>query len=233
MITETKKKLLLIGGGGHCRSVLDAVRKTGRYAEIGIVEKDRQAACPGVPVIGCDDDLPLLRKAGWSDAFVTVGSIGDTALRRRLHAMILALGFTIPVVIDPGAELAEDVRLSPGVFVGKRAVVNSGAVIGECAIVNTGALVEHDCVLGAFSHVSTGAVLCGGVVVGNDTHVGAGSVVRQYLEIGQRSVIGIGSVVTGNIPDDVVAYGVPCRVMKSLSDVSSASADPEDYLLRR
>jgi sugar O-acyltransferase (sialic acid O-acetyltransferase NeuD family) len=218
MRKATKKKLLLIGGGGHCHSVLDAVMKNGKFSEFGIIDKDSQAACLGVPVIGRDEDLPMLLKDGWSDAFVTVGSVGDTALRRRLYAMIKALGFTIPMVIDPSAELAKDVQLSRGVFVGKRAVVNAGAVIGECAIVNTGAIVEHDCIIGRFSHVSPGTVLCGQVVVGNDSHIGAGSVVRQCLEIGERSIIGIGSVVTENIPDDVLAYGNPCKIIKRLSD---------------
>ena len=212
------KKLLLIGGGGHCHSVLDSVLRTGKYSEIGIIDKDTRAACLGVPVIGRDEDLSMLLNDGWSDAFVTVGSVGNTALRRRLHAMIKALGFTIPMVIDPSAELAKDVQLSRGAFVGKHAVVNSGAVIGESAIINTGAIIEHDCIIGKFAHVSPGAVLCGQVVVGNDSHIGAGSVVRQGIEIGECSIIGIGSVVTGNIPDNVMAYGNPCRITKRLSD---------------
>ena len=214
-----KKRLLLIGGGGHCHSVLDAVLQTGKYAEIGIIDKDPKAACLGVQVVGRDEDLPMLLENGWSSAFVTVGSIGDNSLRRRLHAMIKALGFSIPMVVDPSAELAEDVQLSRGVFVGKRAVINSGAVIGECTIINTGSIVEHDCVIGAHSHISPGSVLCGQVIVGNDSHVGAGSVVRQGIEIGERSTIGIGSVVVKNVPDDVVAYGNPCRVIKRLSDL--------------
>ena len=218
MRTVPEKKLLLIGGGGHCHSVLDSVLRTGKYAEIGIIDKDIRSACLGITVIGRDEDLPKLLKEGWSDAFVTVGSIGDTALRRRLYAMIKVLGFTIPMVIDPSAELAKDVQLSRGTFVGKHAVINSGTVIGECAIINTGAIVEHDCIIGKFSHVSPGAVLCGQVVVGNDSHVGAGSVVRQGIEIGERSIVGAGSVVVKKIPGEVVAYGNPCKIMKRLSN---------------
>lgn len=206
------RKLLLIGGGGHCQSVLDCVPMD-QYEAIGIVEK------PGFPVqndsmvVGTDDDLPLLFQAGWTDAFITVGSIGDTSLRRKLFDRIKELGFYIPCIIDVSATVSENVAISKGVFVGKRAVINTGSSIGKCAIVNTGAIIEHDCEIGAFTHVSPGAILCGGVKIGNDSHVGAGSVIRQGLMVGERTMIGLGSVVVRNLPSEVQAYGNPCKVV--------------------
>ena len=218
MSATQSKRLLLIGGGGHCRSVLDAVLRAGMYDEIGIVDPDEQAGCPGVPVVGRDEDLPLLLASGWTDAFVTVGSIGNTARRRRLYRMIVELGFSVPVIIDPGAEVAGDVRIGSGSFIGKRAVVNAGSVIGDAVIINTGSVIEHTCGIGDFAHISPGSILCGQVMIGSDTHIGAGSVVRQGIEIGQRSIIGIGSVVVKNIPDEVVAFGNPCRVRRKIPE---------------
>ncbi len=77
------KKLLLIGGGGHCRSVLDTARSAGIYDEFGIIDF-ADCACPGVPVIGRDEDIPRLVREGWTDGIITVGSVGDTGIRRRL-----------------------------------------------------------------------------------------------------------------------------------------------------
>lgn len=206
-------KLLLVGGGGHCSSVLSSVLALNKYEDVGIVDYT-DTPVMGVSVVGRDENLSNLKEAGWTDAFITVGSIGNTGLRHRLYQMIKEIGFTVPSIIDPSAIVAQDVKIGEGCFVGKGAVLNSGTEIGECAIINTGAVIEHDCQIGAFSHISPGTVLCGQVRVGNDSHVGAGSVVRQQITIGNETLIGIGSVVVQNIPDQVKAFGNPCKVVE-------------------
>ena len=209
-----EKKILLLGGGGHCRSVLDCLMSSARYDSIGIVDYDNTTCALGVEVVGTDEDLPRLLREGWTDAFVTVGSIGSTELRRRLFSLVLELGFVLPIIADPSAIIARGAVLGQGTFVGKRAVVNTGCRIGAGAIINTGAILEHDCTLGDFVHVSPGAVLCGQVTVGNDSHIGAASVVRQGISIGKGALIGAGSVVVKKIPDHAKAYGNPCRVVE-------------------
>ncbi len=206
------RKLLLIGGGGHCHSVIDSVRSAGVYDELGIVDSV-DAAFSGVPVVGADEDIPRLMEEGWLDAVITVGSVGDTGIRRRLYEMARALGLRLPVIIDPSAVMAGDAEIREGTFIGKRAVVNAGSVIGECAIINSGAIIEHDCRIGDFAHVSPGAVLCGQVTVGSDSHVGAGSVVRQLIEIGDAALVGAGSVVVRDVPSGAKAFGNPCEVV--------------------
>lgn len=208
------KRLLLIGGGGHCHSVLDSVLAAGLYDEIGIVDR---AGAPylGVPVIAADDALPSLIREGWTDAFVAVGSVGNTGTRRRLFDTLRQLGFSVPTILDPTAVIGRGVEIREGVFVGKRAIINAGCSVGACSIINSAAILEHDCVIGAFSHISPGAILCGQVRVGDDSHIGAGAVVRQSIEIGRGALIGAGSVVVRNIPGHVKAYGNPCRVAES------------------
>lgn len=209
------EKILLIGGGGHCHSVADVVLSL--YDQVGIVEDDAAQqvpmGCMEIPVVGRDSDLPRLFAEGWNEAFITVGSVGDTTLRRKLFEMVTLLGYHVPAIIDPTAVIARDVEVGDGVFIGKRAVLNSGSRVGRCAIINTGAIIEHDCTIGDFAHISPGAVLCGDVAVGENTHVGAGSVVRQRLKIGRGVMVGMGSVVVKDIPDGVRAWGAPCRVV--------------------
>lgn len=206
--------LLLIGGGGHCRSVLDCLISMGKYRQIGIVDHDRSASVLGISVVGNDGNLSELMQDGWTSAFITVGSIGSTAVRRRLCHIIKELGFEIPIIIDPTAIIASEAEIKEGAFIGKRAVVNSGSRIGSCAIINTGAIVEHDCCIGDFSHISPGTTICGQALIGSDTHIGAGAVVRQGLSIGSNTLIGAGSVVVKNIPGYVKAYGNPCKVVE-------------------
>ena len=208
-----KKKILLIGGGGHCRSVLDTLLQSNTYADIGIIDK-KSGEILGIPILGNDDVLFTLREQGWSHAFITLGSVGDTSVRHKIYHTICNLGFEIPNIIDPTAVIAKDSRLRHGIYIGKRAVVNANSSLEECVIVNTGAIVEHDCRVGAFSHISPGAILCGGVSVGEDVHIGAGTSIKQQIKIGDTSIIGMGSNVVKDIPAGKVAYGNPCKVVK-------------------
>ncbi len=208
-----KRKLLLLGGGGHCRSILDSVRALEIYDEIALVDKSN-ADVRGLLLLGNDDALPCLLSEGWTEAFISVGSTGNTDVRRRLYRELKDIGFTIPTIVDPSAVIASDVYVGEGVYVAKRAVINAGSSVGACAIINTAAVVEHDCSIGDFAHISPGAVLCGEVIVGSDAHIGAGSVVRQQLTVGAGSLVGIGSVVVSDVPEGVTAYGTPCRVFK-------------------
>ena len=206
--------LLLLGGGGHCRSVLDCLMSLGEYSQIGIVDSNKSASILGVSVVGNDDDLSKLLQNGWTSAFITVGSIGSTVVRRRLYHLIKNLGFQIPIIIDPTAIIANEVKIKEGTFIGKHSIINSGSEIGNCAIINTGVIVEHNCCVGNFSHISPGATICGHVLIGNDTHIGAGTVVRHEIIIGSNTLIGIGSVVIKDIPGYVKAYGNPCKVVE-------------------
>ena len=209
-----EKSILLLGDGGHCGSVLDSLVTTGDYQRIGIIEKE--AGKSNNPLfIGIDSDLLTLFGQGWCEAFITVGSIGDTSVREKLYYQLKTIGFKIPVIIDPTAAVARDAIIKEGTYIGKRAVINSGCIIGTCAIINSGAIIEHGCIVDEFCHISSGAVLCGAVSVFKQTHVGAGSVVKQGMTIGKHSLIGIGSVITKDLPEYVVAYGNPCTVMSN------------------
>ncbi|MBR5422082.1 MAG: acetyltransferase [Lachnospiraceae bacterium] len=210
---KTGKKILLLGGGGHCRSVYDSVLAMKEYDEIGIV-LENGASVSSPEVVGTDADLPALREKGWGFAVVTVGSVGDVTIRRRLFHTAKQLGFLLPVIVDPTAVIASDARLGEGCYIAKRAVVNAGAGIGSCVIINTGAVIEHGCMVGDYAHISSGAVLSGEVSIGEGAHIGAGSVVRQQIRVGDGTLIGIGSAVVKDIPDFVTAYGNPCRVME-------------------
>lgn len=207
------KNLLLIGGGTHCHSVLDSVLSLNEYEKVGIIDSN-ESSYLDIPVIGVDEDIPKLFKEGWTEACITVGSVGNTSIRRRLYKLVKEIGLNLPTIVDPTAVIGNGVTIGEGSFIGKRSVVNVGSSVGICAIINTGAILEHDCNIGDFSHISPGTILCGQVSVGEDSHVGAGSTVRQLIKIGKDSLIGAGSVVVKDISSNVKAYGNPCEVVE-------------------
>ncbi len=209
------RKLLLLGGGGHCRSVIDSILSItpNPFDEIGIIDYSDCHYC-GIHVVGKDEDLRDLYKRGWTDALITVGSIGNTSIRRKLYRLIKDIGYKVPTIIDPTAIIASYSSIEDGAFIGKGAIVNTNTTLGSCCIINTGAVIEHDCQIGAFSHISPGAVLCGEVIIGSDCHIGVGSVIKQQVVIGNNALIGAGSVVLKDLPERIVAYGNPCRVIE-------------------
>jgi len=213
------RKLLLLGGGGHCKSIIDSLADCNDYAGIGIVDKSGSdhSSILGIPVVGFDEDLEKLKMEGYTDAFVSLGSIGNTSGRRRLFELIVSFGFEIPNIIDNTAIVSRNSTLGKGLFIGKHAVLNAGSTLEDGVIINSSATIEHDCIIGAFAHVSPGVVLCGNVTIGADTHVGAGCIIRQQVNVGNNVMVGMGSVVINNIAENTMAFGSPCRIVKQNS----------------
>lgn len=210
------EKIVIVGCGGHARSVLDSVESMGKYEIAGFIDKEMngQYQCCGYKIIGTDSDLKTLYDAGIRNACIGIGYMGNGTVRRALYEKLKQIGFTLPAIIDKTAAVAMGVKLGEGVFAGKMAVLNTCAVIGTAAIINSGAIIEHDCKVGEFSHVAVGAALCGNVSVGNDVLIGANATVIQGINIGDGAIVGAGSAVTGDIENKAVVAGVPARVLK-------------------
>lgn len=207
------RKLLLIGGGGHCKTVIEAIESTNHYNEIGIIDMKHNIGKSVLkrPIIGSDQDLKKLRVQGYEHAFISMGNIGDPTKRLALYHLVKELKFQVPIIIDRTAHVSNYAKILEGTFVGKNVIVNADVVIDECVILNTGCIIEHDCRIGSFSHIAPGAVLSGNVTIGEGVHIGANSVIRQGIHIGERTVIGVGSVVVKDIESECVAFGNPCR----------------------
>lgn len=212
------KKIVLIGGGGHCKSVLDSLLELNTYEEIGIIDKNEniQKIIFGISVIGCDKDLQKFYDAGYQYAFITIGSIGDPSIRIKLFNLIIKIGYEVPSIIDATANISKHSIIGKGVFVGKHSIINAGSHIHNGAIINTGVIIEHDCHIGEFSHIASGAVLGGEVIIGDNTHIGSSATIKQQVHIGSNSIIGMGSVVLKDIQNSTMAYGNPCMEVKKI-----------------
>lgn len=204
-----RKRMVLIGGGGHCMSVLDAALRMDYFDQIVITDPDISAGTQimGCEVVGSDDILLKLYGDGIEYAFITVGSIKNTKKRREIWKNAEAIGFDFPNIIDPSAVISDSVQLGRGVFVGKNAVINAFARIEDMAIINSAAIIEHECMIKAFTHISVHAAVCGNSVIGADSFVGAGATVIQGLKIGDHVVIGAGSVILNDVDSNRIIYG--------------------------
>jgi UDP-perosamine 4-acetyltransferase len=212
-----EKKLILLGGGGHCKVVIAQLRKLNEFTIAGILDRDKPVGTllNGVAVIGADDDLKDIVHSGVQYALVTVGSTRDNIRRQALYTAAGEAGCSFPIVVSPAATVEEGVSIGGGTVVMPGCIVNVDAVIGENCIINTGAIIEHDCRLGSHCHIAPGVRLSGGVEIGEMSFIGAGSVLMQGVKVGRKAIVGAGCVVIRDVPDHSVVAGNPGRLIKT------------------
>ena len=209
------RKLVLVGGGGHCKSVIDSL-DTNKFDDIVIVDSSfpHLKEVYGIPVVGNEEYLEKLYSQGYHYAFVTVGSIESTLIRQKLHSLLKKYNYKLINVIDKSAILANQVQIGEGNFIGKRAIINADVSVADMCIINTGVIIEHECIIGDFSHISVGSVLCGNVEIGRSVFIGANSTIRNGIKIGNQAIIGMGSCVIKNIDQKKQVVGNPAIFLK-------------------
>ncbi len=181
-----KPEILLIGGGGHCKSVIDVIEQENRFVIAGIVDKKELIGTRVLDyeVIACDDYLETLSQK-YKYAIVTVGQIESNVLRIKLYKLLKTIGYELPVVVSPLAYVSKHSFIDEGSIIMHDALVNAGVKIGKNCIINTKALIEHDCIVQNNCHISTSAVLNGGVVLQEGTFFGSNATSKEYVQIKQ------------------------------------------------
>jgi len=196
--------MYLYGASGHAKVVIDILRANN--VEVTAIMDDNQALqeLDGIPVV--HDEI------GLSPMIV---SVGDCHVRKkivgRLHCQFVT-------AIHPSAIVACSASIDVGTVVMHGVIIQADAIIGKHCVINTKASIDHECRISDFVHIAPGCTLSGDVEVGECTWVGVGSVVKQGIRIGSNCVIGAGSVVVNDIPNGVMAYGCPCKVVKQLNN---------------
>lgn len=211
---QMRSKTIIWGAAGHAMVAADAIRAADSHQIIGFLDdRDHRWGTPfaGATILGGRRALPSLRDDGVTHIVI---AIGDNEARARLADTARGHGFSLATVIHPRATVALDVPVGDGTVIAAGAVVNPGASLGDNVIVNTCASIDHECIIHDGVHIGPGAHLAGCVEVGRLTWVGIGATIKDRVRLGERSLIGAGAVVLSDVPDGVVAYGVPARVVR-------------------
>lgn len=207
-------KMILLGGGGHAKMLIEIIRLRGQIRLVGILDADQKkwrSQVMGVPVLGGDDLLPSLAAKGVTHFAVGLGSIKDNGPRRRLFELGVARGLTPLTLVHPSSIVSSESIVGDGTQLLPGCIINPGARIGSNVIINSAAVVEHDCTIGDHVHIATGARLASTVHVEEDAHIGAGATLRQCVRIGKGAVVGAGAAVVADVPAGLVVIGVPAR----------------------
>jgi len=195
--------------------VIDIVEREGKHRIAGLLARDtpRGARCLGYEVVGTSEDLAALIEGGVSGVLI---AIGDNSVRANVAAEVEGLAPTVEfaTAVHPSAQIARGVRIGAGSVIMAGAILNSNASMGRHCILNTKASLDHNSVLGDFASLGPGATVGGIVQIGEYSAVAMGATVKHGVRIGVDSVIGGGATVLGDIPDGVVAYGTPAKVVR-------------------
>mgnify|MGYP000309670593 FL=1 len=204
-----KRPLILIGGGGHCKSVIEVAESAG-YEIKGILDMPDEVGkevLPGHKVIGTDDEIPQYVEE--CDFIITVGFIKNPALRIKLYNKVKAAGGRLATIIASTAHVSKYAELGEGTVIMHQAFVNAGAKIGDNCIINTFVNIEHDAEVGNQCHISTGTMVNGECKIGENCFIGSQSVCANCIEIASDIIVGAGSVVRKSIRVKGIYAGNP------------------------
>jgi UDP-perosamine 4-acetyltransferase len=207
-----KTQVVVIGGGGHARVILDMLEQRAELEVVGFTSRehdDRTTFLSGLPNLGTDAILFELFNRGVRHAFI---AIGDNRRRATCFRSVQSMGFSIVNAISTHAVISPRATLGTGVAVMPGAIINAGAALEDGVIVNSNASIDHDCVIGAFAHIAPSTALAGNVTVGGGALLGVGSRVIPGIRIGRNATVAAGAVVIEDLGADLLAVGVPATI---------------------
>lgn len=205
-------KLILIGGGGHCKSCIDVIEQEGKYDIAGILDlpEKKGEKILDYEIVGNDEDYEKFHHQG-CEFLITVGQIKSATTRKRIFEELCKLNVPIATIISPNAYVSDYAILGKGTIVMHHAFVNAGAKISTNCILNSGSHIEHDVTIGHHTHISTGAILNGDCEIGNEVFIGSHATISNQIMVGNNVLVGAGSLVIKNIENNQTVAGVPAK----------------------
>lgn len=202
------KPLIFIGGGGHCKSVIEAAESAG-YRILGVLDLPEKVGKDilSAKVIGTDEDISTY--VDKAEFVVTVGFINNPATRIELYNKVKEAGGRLATIIASTAYVSKYASIGEGTVVMHHAFINAGAQVGKNVIINTFANIEHDAVVGDQCHISTGVMVNGDCKVGNNVFIGSQSVLSNGIVVADDIVVGAGSLVRKSIQKKGTYSGNP------------------------
>ncbi|HBG87689.1 MAG TPA: acetyltransferase [Marinilabiliaceae bacterium] len=213
---NSRRGIILVGGGGHCKAVIEVAESCGAQIS-GILDAslDSGQQILGYPVLGDDE---LMSSLVHDHCFlVTVGQIKNADARKLLHKKIKDVKGCLATLVASSAIVSKYATIGEGSVIMHHALVNADAKVGMGCIINSFANIEHDVILGDYCHVSTGAIINGNCFIQNETFIGSQAVIANGLTITSNSIISAGAFVRGNIEQKGIYGGNPAKLLKKVN----------------
>lgn len=212
---EKITNLLLVGGGGHCLSVIESIESTGLFNIIGISDNpERMGESVLDYKIMISDNEILNLKVDDLKCIITIGQIKTPIPRIQAYNFLKQNNLSIATIIDPGSIVSKRSTIEEGTVILRNSFINSGVKIGYNCIINTGAIIEHSSIIGNHVHISTGTIVNGDCNIGDRCFVGSGAIISNGLSVCPDTIIGAGCIVLSDIKVPGTYLGNPARRIK-------------------
>ncbi len=215
-----REKIVIVGAGQHCNVVLYNMREQAKYEPACIVDVNKSIWGTEINGVYVEPDYEdfnkdilerLKSKYNTNKFFIGLGSM---KLRKKLYEFFCGCGWNSVNIIHPDAVVSKDARMGTGILIECGCLITPQPTIGDNVVVNTGSQVNHDNIVEDHVYIASGVILSGGVTIGENTLLDDGVIVTLGKKVGRNSLIGAGAVVTKDIPDNSIAYGAPCKVVR-------------------
>ncbi len=211
------ENILLFGGGLHLNYCIDIILKEGKYNIVGIVDSINEIGSElfGYTVVGRQEQLIELVAKYRIDAGII--TIGDNWSRKIVYDSLIAQmpDFKFVNAIHPSTIIGMNVKFGVGIVVMAGCIFNPSSTVGNFCFFATGAQFEHDCTIGDFGSISAGSITGGKVTIGKYSAITLGVTIMDRLNIGENTVVGAGALVTKDLPNNVLAYGIPAKIIRT------------------
>lgn len=191
---NNKPNIILIGGGGHCLSVIDVVEQEDKYNIKGILDDTKKGDVLGYPILGNRDLVKELSTEGMF-FLITIGQIKSSSTREDIALLLDSCKANLATVISPLAYVSKHATIGEGSVIMHNAIINAKAKVGKHCIINTKANIEHNVQIGDFCHISTCATVNGDTIVGKRTFIGSNATISNNITIVEKSIISAGNFI--------------------------------------
>ena len=210
------KRIVIVGAGLHAEYCIAVIERSMKHDIVGLVDSKKELGTNflGYPLLGRQEQLELYQKEYDIDGYFI--AIGDNWERHQVYIQTQKLVPDLELInaIHPSAIVDERTCLGRGLFIAAGVVISPGCNIGDGCLLGNGVKLGQQNELGGFSSVSVGSVTGGKVKLGEKTAITMGVTVVDRLSVGSNTVVGAGSTVLNGLPDNVLAYGNPARVVR-------------------
>ena len=189
-----KRRIVLIGAGGHAKSCINLIERLNEFKIIGLTDSKKRGYLLNYKILG-DDTVLEQKKFRNINLCLSFGSIFNINLRKKIFQKLKNKGFNFPILVSKESSISKFSEIGSGTMIMGNTFVNAGASIGENCIINNNSLIEHDVKIGNNSQISTSVTVNGSCKIGSNCFIGSGTIIRNNIKIKNNSFIKMASII--------------------------------------
>ncbi|MBU4189366.1 MAG: acetyltransferase [Candidatus Thermoplasmatota archaeon] len=210
-------KVVVVGCGGFGREVIEIFKDQNKGKKkwdiLGFVDDDPNTHGKYI------NDFPVLGGISWlienhHNEIGCVIAIGEPKTKKLTADKLESNKINFVNAIHPSVIMSEYVELGKDVIICAGSILTVNIKIGNHVIININSTVGHDTVIEDYCSIMPTVKINGDNHLYEGVYVGTGATFIHQVSVGGWTTIGAGAVVVNNIPENVIAVGIPAKMIK-------------------